>query len=203
MKTLPKIVLLLCTFLVISASTEDEKDKEQVIELKTQYGNMYIWLYKATPLHRDNFIKLANSGYFNGTTFHRVIPGFVIQGGDPNSKDSDSTNDGSGGASNAITAEIKPEIKHKRGVIAAARTQNPEKASNGSQFYIGMEALPFLDGEYSVFGYVMKGMEFADSIVKQPRNIQDRPYTDLKMQVKVIYKTLSEIKNEYGYTPEF
>jgi len=180
--------------------------QEDVVEMSTPYGNMYVWLYKATPLHRDNFIKLAGEAYFDNTTFHRVIPGFMIQGGDPNSKDSDPSNDGQGGPNYTIPAEIKSEIKHKRGVIAAARTNNPEKASSGSQFYISVSTpgTAALDGNYTVFGYVMKGMECADSIVSQKRApISNRPYTDQKMQVKMIKKTLTEIKNEYGYTPEF
>jgi cyclophilin family peptidyl-prolyl cis-trans isomerase len=180
--------------------------KEDVIEMGTPYGNMYIWLYKATPLHRDNFLKLAGEGYFNNTTFHRVIKDFMIQGGDPNSKDSDTTNDGTGGPAYTIPAEIKTEIKHKRGVIAAARTNNPEKASSGSQFYISVNTAGTkgLDGQYTVFGYVMKGMECADQIISQPQNKKNnRPFVNQVMQVKIIKKTLQEIKDEYGYEPEF
>lgn len=183
--------------------------KEEIIELETSYGRMYIWLYKATPLHRDNFLKLAREAYFDNSTFHRVIPNFMIQGGDPNSKDSDPNNDGSGGPGYTIPAEIRDTIKHMRGVLAAARLSdavNPQKASSGSQFYISVSTsgTAGLDGNYTVFGFVMKGMEFADSIVKQPRTQpNNRPLVDQKMTVRVISKTLKEIKDEYGYIPKY
>lgn len=183
--------------------------KEEIIELETSYGKMYIWLYKATPLHRDNFLKLAGEAYFDNSTFHRIIPNFMIQGGDPNSKDSDPNNDGSGGPGYTIPAEIRDSIKHMRGVLAAARLSdavNPLKASSGSQFYISVSTpgTAGLDGKYTVFGYVMKGIEFADSVVKQPRTQpNNRPVADQKMTVRVIKKTLKEIKDEYGYTPKY
>lgn len=178
---------------------------EDIVEMQTPYGNMYIYLYKATPLHRANFLQLASTGYFDSTTFHRVIPGFMIQGGDPNSKDSDTTNDGTGGPNYTIPAEIRDTIKHSRGVLAAARTNNPAKASSGSQFYISVSTpgTAGLDGNYTVFGYVMKGIEYADSIVKQPRNVNNRPYKNQYMKVKVIKKTIDQIKSEYGYTPRY
>ena len=108
-------------------------------EISTSAGKMVIELYDDTPIHRDNFKKLVNEGFFNGTTFHRVISGFMIQGGDPNSKDADPNNDGQGGPGYTIPAEILPTRYHKRGALAAARTgdaSNPERASSGSQFYI-------------------------------------------------------------------
>lgn len=193
-----------CKSNVTTPKTEDAP-KEEIIELQTPYGNMYIWLYKATPLHRANFLKLANEGYFNSSTFHRVIPNFMIQGGDPNSKDADTTNDGTGGPNYTIPAEISDTIKHMRGVLAAARTNNPAKASSGSQFYISVSTsgTASLDNNYTVFGYVMKGMEYTDQIVSQPRNKNNnRPFVNQTMQVKVIYKTLQEIKDEYGYVPK-
>ncbi len=182
--------------------------KEDVVEMTTPFGNMYIWLYKATPLHRENFLKLSRDGFFNNTTFHRVIPNFMIQGGDPNSKDADITNDGSGGPGYTIPAEIRDSIKHERGVLAAARLGdgvNPTRASSGSQFYISVSTAGTkgLDNQYTVFGFVMKGIEYADSIVKQPRSSKDRPFVDQKMQVRVIQKTLAEIKAEYNYVPNY
>lgn len=209
-----QIYLLLASVFIFSCekSTPPEpqpvntEKKYQLIEMETDYGNMYIWLYDSTPLHKENFIKLANEGYFDSTTFHRVIPNFMIQGGDPNSKDADTTNDGTGGPNYTIPAEIKSYIKHKKGVIAAARTNNPEKASSGSQFYISVSTTgtQHLNGEYTVFGYVMKGIEYADIIVSQPRNKNNnRPFANQYMKVKVVSKTLSEIYNEFGYIPEF
>ena len=210
MKTL---FFCLSAILLLSACKVIKEDapvvqKEDVIEMTTPYGNMYIWLYKATPLHRANFFKLSNEGFFNNTTFHRVIPNFMIQGGDPNSKDADINNDGSGGPGYTIPSEIRDTIKHERGVLAAARlgdSVNPSRASSGSQFYISVSTTGTqgLDKQYTVFGYVMKGIEFADSIVKQARSSKDRPFVDQKMQVKVIQKTLAEIKSEYNYTPKY
>lgn len=204
--------LLLAAALFMGCDKEDtgnnttnngnNEPKEKVIELSTSYGNMYIWLYKETPLHRDNFLKLAGEGFFDSTTFHRIIPGFMIQGGDPNSKDSDPSNDGFGGPGYTIPAEI--QLKHRKGALAAARlgdAQNPLKASSGSQFYISVDSAGTagLDNNYTVFGYVMKGIEAADNIVKQPRNSKDRPLTNIHMKVRVIEKTKTEIKNEYGF----
>jgi peptidyl-prolyl cis-trans isomerase B (cyclophilin B) len=103
------------------------------------YGTMIVRLYDETPQHRDNFKRLAAQRFFDGTTFHRVIPGFMIQGGDPNSKDEDPYNDGIGGPGYTVPAEFNPNLIHKRGALAAARQPdqvNPERRSSGSQFYI-------------------------------------------------------------------
>lgn len=166
---------------------------------------MYMWLYKETPLHRANFLKLADSGYFDQTTFHRCVPNFVIQGGDPNSKDTDTTNDGVGGPGYTIPAEINAtKLRHIYGAVGAARDNNPAKASNGSQFYIVLPkaGTSSLNGNYTVFGLIIKGMEAADSIVKQPQNASNRPYTDIKMDVNVIQKTRQQIRAEYNYNPQ-
>lgn len=218
MKASAKLALILLLALPIMQACKSKDDigptgssepKEQIAEISTDFGKMYVWLYKATPKHRDNFLKLAKEGYFDGTTFHRIVPGFVIQGGDPNSKDSDTTNDGSGGPNYTIPAEIRDTIKHERGVLAAARlpdSVNPQKASSGSQFYISVSTTGTkgLDGGYTVFGMVMKGMDVADAIVGQPKNkTNNRPFTNITMQVKILEKTLKEIKDEYGYTPKY
>lgn len=105
-------------------------------EIVTPKGRMVVRLYDETPQHRDNFRKLAAEGFYDGTLFHRVIRRFMIQGGDPNSKDDDPGNDGQGGPGYRIPAEIVPGLYHKRGALAAARDNNPQKASSGSQFYI-------------------------------------------------------------------
>lgn len=172
---------------------------EDLIEISTGFGKMYMWLYKETPLHRANFLKLADSGFYNGTTFHRCVSNFVIQGGDPNSKDLDSTNDGTGGPGYQVTAEIgKPHIY---GAVGAARNNNPAKASNGSQFYIVLpkSGTPNLNGNYTVFGLILKGMEAADSCVKQPQNASNRPYTNIPMQVQVVKKTRAQLRNEFQF----
>lgn len=190
-----------------TATTTGSTDTiEKIIEIKTSFGSMYMWLYPETPLHRDNFLTLANSNYFDNTTFHRCVPNFVIQGGDPNSKDADSTNDGTGGPGYTIPAEINAtKLKHIYGAVGAARDNNPAKASNGSQFYIVLPkaGTPSLNGNYTVFGLIIKGMEYADSIVKQPQKASNnRPYTDIKMDVNVLNKTRQQIRDEYNYNPQ-
>jgi cyclophilin family peptidyl-prolyl cis-trans isomerase len=205
-------ILVLVVLLACSSKDKDENTvspapeaKEKIIEVTTSFGKMYIWLYKQTPMHRDNFLKLADSGFYNGTTFHRVIPNFMIQGGDPNSKDNDPNNDGQGGPGYTIPAEFVDTLKHVRGAVAAARmgdSVNPLKASSGSQFYIAVDenGTQQLNGNYTVFGIVMKGIEVADSIVMQPRSSgNNRPLTNIPMTVKVLNKTKSQIKKEYGY----
>jgi cyclophilin family peptidyl-prolyl cis-trans isomerase len=175
---------------------------EKVIEIETSFGNMYMWLYKQTPLHRANFVKLASEGYFNNTTFHRIIPNFMNQGGDPNTKDSDTTNDGSGGPGYTIPAEFVDSLKHIYGAVGAARDNNPAKASSGSQFYIvqNKNGYPSLNKQYTVFGQIIGGMDVALEIAKQSKNANNRPYTDIKMQVRVLKKTKEAIKKEYGWT---
>jgi cyclophilin family peptidyl-prolyl cis-trans isomerase len=176
--------------------------KEQIVEIKTSDGTMYMWLYKQTPLHRDNFFKLAAEGYYDGTTFHRVVLDFVIQGGDPNTKDTDSTNDGSGGPGYTIPAEFVSTLTHVYGAVGAARTNNPLKASSGSQFYIVVDknGEHTLDQNYTVFGLIISGMDVATTIMKKPKNTANRPYTDVKMDVNVLEKTAEQLKSEFNFT---
>lgn len=136
--------------------------------LKTKFGDMEIkFLSDVAPKHVDNFVKLAKSGFYNGTTFHRVIPGFMIQGGDPNTKDSLKKDTyGQGGPGHNVKAEFS-ELPHKRGVVSMARAQDPDSA--GSQFFIVVEDSRFLDRKYTIFGEVVKGIGVADKIVGQPR----------------------------------
>jgi len=139
--------------------------------LKTTLGDITISLYDDTPLHRDNFIKLIGEKYYDGIRFHRVIEGFMIQTGDPLSRfEEKRTMHGTGGPSERIPAEIKHP--NKKGTLAAARDNNPQKASSGSQFYINHKDNGFLNGEYTVFGVVESGMDVVDKIavVKTDRN---------------------------------
>ncbi|MBI3233402.1 MAG: peptidylprolyl isomerase [Bacteroidetes bacterium] len=176
---------------------------EKVIELKTSFGTMYMWLYKQTPLHRANFLKLADEGYFDSSTFHRIIKNFVIQGGDPNSKDTDTTNDGLGGPSYTIPAEFVDSLKHDYGAVGAARNNNPAKESNGSQFYIvtNKAGTHSLDKNYTVFGKIIGGVDLAYTISIQAKNASDRPFKDIKMDVNVIEKTLDQLKTEFNFVP--
>lgn len=212
-----KLILLsvLTAIITLSSCKKDESPEitetpsgEEIIEISTNFGSMYMWLYKSTPKHRENFLKLAKESYFDSTTFHRIIRNFVIQGGDPNSKDSIKTNDGNGGPGYTIPLELHDSIKHIRGAVGAAREGddvNPLKASNGSQFYICMSATQtqHLNNNYTVFGFIMKGMDVADKIVVQSKDANNRPINDIKMSVKVLRKTLEEIKTEYNYEPKF
>ncbi|MDN3586570.1 peptidylprolyl isomerase [Pedobacter aquatilis] len=130
-----KLLLFICTFSVLA--TFAVKPKTQYILIKTEYGECIVKLYNETPLHRDNFLKLTKAKYYNGTLFHRVIKDFMIQGGDPDSRNAkpDSLL-GEGGPKYTIPAEFRDSLFHKKGVLAAARDNNPEKASSGSQFYL-------------------------------------------------------------------
>jgi peptidyl-prolyl cis-trans isomerase A (cyclophilin A) len=190
------------------ADTPDPTDntpKDTVVQLTTDFGDMFLYLYKGTPLHRHNFHKLVSEGFYDGTEFHRIIPGFMIQGGDPNSKDDDRTNDGFGGPGYTIPAEIDFKYSHIVGAVAAARTNNPEKASSGSQFYIVVEEnsrTANLNTNYTVFGQVIKDVATATTIVGQPRNASDLPDNRIKMTMKILEKTKAEIKSEYGFDAE-
>jgi len=153
--------------------------------IQTSFGTIEIEFFDAdAPEHVANFKKLVRSGFYDGTTFHRVFPDFVIQGGDPNSKDNDPSNDGQGGPGYTLPAEIKRP--HKRGAVAAARLptgSNPEKRSSGSQFYIALkDDLQSLDIDgYTVFGRVVKGMDVVDRIAAVDRGPKDRPLQPVKM----------------------
>lgn len=185
----------------IAVETPTEVLKESLIEINTSFGPMHIWLYKQTPLHRKNFLALADSGYFNDMTFHRIIRDFVIQGGDPNSRDADTTNDGSGGPGYTIPAEFKSSLKHVYGALGAARTNNPAKASSGSQFYIvtNRNGTASLNMNYTVFGQVIQGLDTAYTISTQAKNGADRPFNDIKMQVKVVKYTVAELKEKFNF----
>jgi cyclophilin family peptidyl-prolyl cis-trans isomerase len=162
-------------------------DTDQVAVVETKFGKMVIEFYdKDAPKTVANFIKLAKEGFYNGTTFHRVIPGFMIQGGDPNSKDDDRSNDGTGGPGYTVEGEIKRE--HKRGTVATARLGdqvNPEKRSSGSQFFINVKDNSFLNGGYTVFGNVIAGMDVADKIAGVPRDARDNPNEKIEMKILI------------------
>lgn len=275
MNTLKTITLSL--LFAIAISTLAQSNHNSTIEIKTEYGKIKLLLYNETPLHRDNFLKLAKEGYFNGTLFHRVIKNFMIQGGDPDSKNAPADSLlGNGGPAYTIPAEIiYPTLFHKRGVLAAARESdqvNPTKASSGSQFYIvwgkvftqtqldslehkrntnkqlkilsrlsaehkdefvkylqtnntvkidslkkelaaqslaeakalpdfkftpeqrttytTLGGTPHLDGNYTVFGEVISGLEVVDKIQQVITDKNDRPKQNIPMKVKVkkLYK---------------
>ncbi len=153
--------------------------------LKTKFGEMEIVFFpELAPKHVESFLTLAKKGYFNGTIFHRVIPGFMIQGGDPNTKDPTKKNAyGTGGPGYTVPAEFN-KIPHEKGILSAARTADPNSA--GSQFFIMVARSPHLDGQYTVFGEVVKGIEVADKIVGQPRDRRDMPLERIEMTIEVM-----------------
>lgn len=134
------------------------------------------------PGHVENFTKLAKEGFYNGTTFHRVIPGFMIQGGDPNSKNPDRSMHGMGGPGYKIKAEFNSK-PHKRGVVSMARSNDPNSA--GSQFFICVADANFLDWQYTVFAEVVSGMDVADKVVAMKRDGNDNPFERVEMTVTV------------------
>lgn len=198
---------------VTESKTETKPEKMTEVLIKTTKGNIKIALYNETPQHRDNFIKLVKENYYDGVLFHRIIQGFMIQTGDPDSKTAKPGQRlGAGGPDYRIPAEFVPSLYHRRGAVAAARDNNPAKSSSASQFYIvdgkpydnayldmvsqrtgktftdeqrqvytTLGGAPFLDGDYTVFGQVLSGMEVVDKIAAQPKDQFDRPKEDIKI----------------------
>ena len=192
---------------------------EVLVEIETPFGTMTAKLYNETPLHRANFLKLAEAGFYDDLLFHRVIRGFMVQGGDPESKGAPTGKAlGSGGPGYTVPAEIDPRFIHKKGALSAARLgdgANPAKASSGSQFYVVQGSVqteqslassdaqngysgdqreiyyatggtPFLDGQYTVFGEVIEGLDIIDKIAAVKTAAGDRPVEDVWMKVRVV-----------------
>ena len=164
---------------------ENTVNQEPQFDIVTTHGTMRVKLYSKTPKHRDNFVKLVNEKYYDGIRFHRVIEGFMIQAGDPYSRDTTMINRwGQGGPEYTIPAEFVNEYWHKKGALAAARKgdmANPKKASSGSQFYIVHDenSCLHLDGQYSIFGEVIEGLDVIDKIAAVDTDMYDRPYEDV------------------------
>ena len=160
---------------------------EPMLKIKTTDGTMTVKLYADTPLHRDNFVKLARSGFYDGLLFHRIIRGFMIQGGDPFTRDSSKIAQfGTGGPGYTLPAEIVAGKTHKKGALAAARRGdqvNPAKESSGSQFYIVQdeEGCRHLDGEYTIFGEVVEGLPVIDKIAAERTDMRDRPLAKVQI----------------------
>jgi len=283
MKRFLSLLLTLVYFMIATGCAQDKQD--YIVTISTQYGDMIAILYDETPKHKANFIKLANEHYYDSLLFHRVIPEFMIQGGDPDSKKAPQGQRlGQGGPGYTIEKEINPKFFHEKGALSAARLgdmQNPSQASSGSQFYIvqgfpiteddlnidpnklgqaiqifiqdpanqavrdsamqfyqnndtqGYRAYiiklrpriekatgintkrevdpakvkayttnggyPDLDGQYTVFGKVIKGLEVIDKIAAQPRDPAERPLQDIRMKVSVKEMSRKKIEKEYGY----
>lgn len=161
--------------------------EEPVFDIVTSLGTIKVKLYSKTPKHRANFEKLAISGYYDSLLFHRVIDGFMIQGGDPYTRDTAMVAKyGQGGPGYTVPAEFVPEYKHVKGALAAARrgdAANPAKESSGSQFYIVQDAgtCAQLDGDYTVFGQTVDGFNVIDKIASVATDKRDRPLTDVRI----------------------
>ena len=173
---------------------ERMRKEEPEFIMETTHGTMKIKLYSKTPLHRENFTNLVAENYYDGIRFHRVIEGFMIQTGDPLSRDTSMINSwGTGGPDKTVPAEFIAEYGHKKGAIAAARKgdmANPKKASSGSQFYIVHDpnSCIHLDGQYTVFGEVTEGLEVIDAIATVATDRYDRPYEDVMiLSIKPAY----------------
>jgi cyclophilin family peptidyl-prolyl cis-trans isomerase len=165
---------------------EIKKMAETKAVIETKFGNIELKFFPdVAPNHVNNFIELAKKGFYDGTIFHRVIPGFMIQGGDPNSKNPDKSMHGMGGPGYSVKAEFN-EKPHKKGTLSMARSAQPDSA--GSQFFICVADAPFLDRQYTVFGEVASGIEVADKIVGQPRDKKDNPNERIEMKVRIIEK---------------
>lgn len=173
--------------------------------IHTDFGNMLIWLYTQTPLHKANFLSLTKSKYYDGLIFHRVVPDFVIQGGDPDGN-------GTGGPGYTIPAEFRDSLTHVYGAVGAARladAQNPLKASSGSQFYIVVPKAGYhgLDKNYTVFGIVINGLSAVDAIVLVPSSGSPnyKPITNVYMtKVEAVIYTRAQLKAQFNFTiPNF
>lgn len=170
-----------------------ENKNDALVLISTDKGDITVRLFGDTPIHRDNFLKLAKEGFYDGLLFHRVIPGFMIQAGDPLSKNAQPGEMlGAGDPGYTLEAEIRPNHLHAPGVLAAARKGdmvNPERRSSGSQFYIVTGNASHLDGQYTVFGEVVDGMDAVRAIEKQPTSFDDRPLEDVHI---ISMKVLSD-----------
>lgn len=231
------LLLLMIAFLLGACSS-----KKKLVKITTSKGEMVIYLYDETPKHQANFLKLVQEGFYDSTTFHRIMQYFMVQGGDPLTRE-DSTRPlgGTGGPGYTIPAEFIESKFHKKGALAAARQPdqvNPKKASSGSQFYIvqGRKftayelgqiekqmqqrrndtsfhfsaaqitaytttgGYPFLDGDYTVFGEVIQGMDVIDSLAAVPTNkANNRPLTDQFMKIEIIEMSAESIWDKYGW----
>ncbi|MGE3540393.1 MAG: peptidylprolyl isomerase [Candidatus Tectimicrobiota bacterium] len=168
----------------MEAQTAEAKKETRAI-IETKFGTIELRFFPdKAPKHVENFLTLARTGFYDKTIFHRVIPGFMIQGGDPTTKDEkNKAQYGTGGPGHRVPAEFN-DRPHVRGVLSMARSQDPNSA--GSQFFIVVKDSNFLDRQYTVFGEVVKGMDIADQIVSQQRDSRDNPLERIEMTVRII-----------------
>ncbi len=205
--------------------------KDYLVTITTPSGSMTVLLSEKTPLHRENFVRLAKEGFYDGLLFHRVIEGFMIQGGDPESRNAPAGAPlGNGSHGQRIPAEFNPALYHKKGALAAARDNNPRKESSGCQFYIvqgkkwkedeldkqieraarkptgeqkntylSLGGTPHLDGNYTVFGEVIDGLDVIDKVASAETDARDRPVQDVPMKVEVKVLKKKKISKKFNY----
>ena len=195
-------ITVLAIFFIIAGCETKQKSKESVMDkdravISTQFGDIVLEFFDdIAPKHVESFKLHAQNGYYNGTTFHRVIPGFMIQGGDPLTKSEDRSRHGTGGnaakyfgigtESDESSWDLPAEFSatpHARGILSMARSNNPD--SGGSQFFICVADARFLDNQYTVFGKVVSGMDVVDTIVSMPRDARDNPDDRIEMKVRL------------------
>lgn len=184
-----KPLLLCCLFLLFWQVGIAQTDKIPVGYIHTPLGELWIELDERTPNHKKSFIELAEAGYWDSLTFNRVIPNFVAQGGCPD------TPAGFTDPEYLLEPEFHPELKHVYGALGAGRDDNPGKLSARCQFYIVQNpaGIPRLDGDYTIFGRIIKGMDIIDRIVNVPRDKQDQPLSPISLRVEIKYLSKSEI----------
>jgi|TARA_A200000159_G_C7296835_1_gene328223 peptidyl-prolyl cis-trans isomerase B (cyclophilin B) len=196
-----KIIGLILIVLTIGVFIMNYEKETEVAVISTKYGDMIVEFYPdVAPMHVESFVALANEKYFDGTTFHRVIPDFVIQGGDPNSKLENRSLHGTGGRAgkffgigdeNDSSTWLIPQefnsIAHEKGVLSMARTNDPNSAS--SQFFVCHGDPSFLDNNYTVFGKVIQGLEVIDSIANVEKDMNDNPLEKIEMTVKMMKRS--------------
>ncbi len=207
-RCLPVLLLLATTIFAAAApsSAPRKRGKDDLVTITTPEGVIRLVLFDDTPLHKANFLRKARTGFYDGTTFHRVIDNFMIQGGDANSKDADPTNDGQGRPDDpTIPAELGAGHRHDYGAVAAARQDdfvNPQRASSSSQFYLveNHDGTHRLDGQYTVYGQVIQGLDVIDKIAKLPKGDNDRPLANVPMKMKVERLKKKKITKLYKYS---
>ena len=182
--------------LVACAGNRQPEEKYAIARIGTPQGEILFWLYDDTPRHKASFIQLAQAGYWDSLTFNRVIPDFVAQGGCPD------TPAGFTDKEYLLEPELKENLTHRYGAVGAGRDDNPGKLSARCQFYIihNREGVHRLDGNYTVFGQVFKGMDVVDAIVHVERDSLDKPYEPVALRVSIVSMTGQELA-QLGFVP--
>lgn len=182
--------LIFCAFFLFFIGFANAQETVLVGQIITPYGEILIALDDRTPNHKESFIELANAGYWDSLTFNRVIPNFVAQGGCPD------TEEGFNDPEYLLEPEFVPELKHVYGAVGAGRDDNPRKLSARCQFYIvqNPEGIPRLDGDYTIFGHVIKGMSVIEQIVRVKRDGKDEPIKPISLKVKIISLDIAQVE---------